>query len=64
MPNHAEPLGPPPPVAANVNQRWYTTCVHHVKDQHAGSHCALHGQQYLFGQTPCAKCKAFSRRKP
>jgi len=64
MPDYVEPVTTPPPVAANVNARWYTTCVHHHVTPHPPHTCDLGHQADLFDLPPCSGCGRFSRRDP
>jgi len=64
MPNHALPLTQPPPVAANVNAVWWTSCAWCYTAPGGTHFCALPGRQTMLFNTPCGTCRNFTRRDP
>lgn len=64
MPTPIAPPSPnPPPAAANVVKRWWTTCAHYAIQPNGQPGCELHLQLLLFGDPPCGRCRRYARKE-
>jgi hypothetical protein len=64
MPAPVQPIKRPPPIAANVNRAWWSSCIHYVQSQPGCDKCDLPGQAKLLPFTTCGKCKHYTHRDP
>lgn len=58
------PINIPPPISANGERAFWSSCVHYNKSNEGSPSCLAPGQSFLFPAKSCAKCKQFARREP